>query len=158
MATPHTREELLEALAQERAALLDVLPRFSAEQWRSATRDDGWSVQDIATHLADANYGLALMALGEIEPPMKLDPATGWMAGLDEYNESRRAKNAALPPEKVLSRSARALDEARRAIETIDDLDAPGPLGPAHTKRQWLQRIVGHTRMHRRDLEQLLGN
>ncbi|HEX5689906.1 MAG TPA: DinB family protein, partial [Roseiflexaceae bacterium] len=153
MPAPHTREELLEALAQERAALLDVLPQFSAEQWHSATREDGWTAQDIAMHLADANYGLALMTLGEIEPPMKLDPETKWMAGLDEYNESRRAKNATLPSDKVLSRSAKALDEARRAMESVDDLDAPGPLGPAHTKRQWLQRIVGHTRMHRKDLE-----
>jgi hypothetical protein len=157
MAAPHTREELLEALASERAALLDLLPRFTAEQWHSAMRDDGWTAQDIAMHLADANYGLALMTLGEIASPMKLDPATNWMAGLDEYNESRRAKNATLPADKVFSRSAKALDEARRAIETVDDLEAPGPLGPAHTKRQWLQRIVAHTRMHRTDLEQLLG-
>ena len=50
---------------QERATLLELLPRFSDEQWRTAARDDGWTAHDIATHLADANYGLALMALGE---------------------------------------------------------------------------------------------
>ena len=153
----NTREELLAALEQERSALLSLLPRFSDEQWRAATRADGWTAHDIATHLADANYGLALMALGELQPPLQLDEQSGWMAGLDEYNEQRRAKNAALPREKVLSRSAKALDEARRAIEAIDDLDAPGPYGPVHTKRQWLQRIILHTRQHRRELEQLLG-
>jgi uncharacterized protein (TIGR03083 family) len=157
MADLQTRDELLAALEQERAALLDLLPRFSDEQWRSATRDDGWTAHDIAAHLADANYGLALMALGEIQPPMSLDPQTGWMSGLDDYNQQRRAKNAGLPRDKVASRSAKALDEARRAITTIDDLDAPGPLGPVHTRRQWLQRIIGHTRTHRRDLQQLLG-
>jgi uncharacterized protein (TIGR03083 family) len=157
MATLTTREELLAALDHERAALLELLPRFSDEQWRTATREDGWTAHDIATHLADANYGLALMALGELSPPLQLDEETGWMAGLDEYNIERRAKNAALPREKVLSRTAKALDEARRAIEKIGDLDAPGPYGPVHTKRQWLQRIVYHTKMHRRDLEQLLS-
>jgi DinB family protein len=156
MADLQTREDLLAALEQERAALLELLPRFSDEGWRTATRDDGWTAHDIATHLADANYGLALMALGEITPPMQLDQQTGWMSGLNEYNQQRREKNAALPREKVLSRSAKALDEARRAIETIENLDAPGPYGPVHTKRQWLQRIVLHTRQHRRDLEQLL--
>src|SRR5262245_12992260 len=157
MADLSTREELLAALEEERAALLALLPRFSEEQWRALTRDDGWTAHDIATHLADANYGLALMALGELTPPMKLNERTGWMDRLDEYNQERRQKNAALPREKVLSRSAKALDEARRAIETIDDLDAPGPYGPIHTKRQWLQRIVVHTKGHRRDLEQLLS-
>jgi uncharacterized protein (TIGR03083 family) len=157
MAELNTREELLAALEQERAALLAVLPRFSDEQWRTATRDDGWTAHDIATHLADSNYGLALMALGEIQPPLKLDEQTGWMNGLDEYNQQRREKNAALPREKVLSRSANALDHGRRAIEAVEDLDAPGPYGPVHTKRQWLQRIVLHTRQHRRDLEALLG-
>lgn len=157
MAELNTREELLSALEQERAALLAVLPRFSDEQWHMATRDDGWTVHDITTHLADANYGLALMALGEILPPLKLDEQSGWMDGLDEYNQLRRAKNATLPREKVLSRSAKALDEGRRAIEMVDDLDAPGPYGPIHTKRQWLQRIVLHTRQHRRDLEALLS-
>jgi len=153
----NTREELLAALEQERSALLSVLPRFSDEQWRAATRADGWTAHDIATHLADANYGLALMALGELQPPLQLDEQSGWMAGLDEYNEQRRAKNAVLPREKVFSRSAKALDEGRRAIEAIDDLDAPGPYGPVHTKRQWLQRIILHTRQHRRELETLLS-
>jgi len=158
MADLQTRDDLLAALEQERAALLDLLPRFSEERWRAATRDDGWTAHDIAAHLADANYGLALMALGELAPPMALDQTTNWMAGLDEYNQQRREKNTGLPRDKVIGRSAKALDEARRAIETVGNLDAPGPLGPAHTKRQWLQRIVGHTRMHRRDLEQLLGS
>jgi DinB family protein len=151
-----TREELLGALDQERAALLDLLPRFSDEQWRSATRDDGWTAHDIATHLADANYGLALMVMGELPPPLPLDQASSWMSGLNEYNQERRRKNAELPREKVLSRSAKALDQGRHAIETIDDLDAPGPYGPVHTRRQWLQRIILHTRQHRGELEQLL--
>ena len=151
-----TREELLAAFEQERAALLDVLPRFSDEQWRS-TREDGWTAHDIAAHLADANYGLALMVRGDLPPPLPLDQSTGWMAGLDAYNQVRRDKNAELPREKVLSRSAKALEQARQTIEVVDDLDAPGPYGPLHTKRQLLQRIIRHTHDHRVELEQLLG-
>jgi uncharacterized protein (TIGR03083 family) len=157
MPAPSTREELLAALERERAALLELLPRFSDEQWYAVARDDGWTAHDIATHLADANYGLALMTMGELMPPLQLDETSKWMAGLDQYNAERRAKNATLPRDKVLSRSAKALDQARRAIEATDDLDAPGPYGPVHTKRQWLQRIIYHTREHRRDLEKLLG-
>ena len=157
MSTLNNREELLAALEQERGRLLELLPRFSDEQWRSVTRDDGWTAHDIAAHLADSNYGLAVVVLGELAPPLELDETSGWMAGLDELNQQRREQNRALPREKVIERSATALDHARRAIEAIDDLDGPGPYGPVHTKRQWLQRIISHTRMHRRDLEELLN-
>lgn len=157
MADEITRERLLAALEQERAALMGLLPRFGEEQWRAARREDGWTAHDIATHLADSNYGLALILLGELSPPLPLDESSGWMQGLDDYNEQRRQKNAALPRDKVLSRMSSSFDHARRAIETTDDLSAPGPYGPVHTRGQWLRRIVQHTRMHRRDLEQLLG-
>ena len=73
-------------------------------------------------------------------------------------NEQRRSKNAALPREKVMSRIAGAFDNARRAIETIEDYGAPGPYGPIHTKGQWLQRIVDHVDQHLHDLELLLGS
>lgn len=156
MATTPTREERLAALEAERAALLDLLPRFSDEQWRAATRADGWTAHDIASHLADGNYGLARLVLGEIQPVLPTNPATGWMDA-DGYNQQRRVQNAALPREKVASRMASAFEHCRRAIETIDDVDAPGPYGPNHTKGQWLQRMIDHSREHRADLEALLG-
>src|SRR3954452_19141858 len=156
MSTTLTREDLLAMLEHERAALLELLPRFGDEQLHTAARADGWTAHDIATHLADSNYGLALMVLGEIPPALRVDEQTGWISP-DELNEQRRQKNETLPRAKVMSRMASSFDHARRAIETIDDYDAPGPLGPRHTKGQWLQRIVAHTREHRQDLEQLLG-
>ena len=156
MAATPSREDLLATLERERAALLELLPRFGDEQLRVATRADGWTAHDIAMHTADSNYGLALMVLGEIPPAMQINEQTGWMS-VDDLNEQRRQKNAALPREKVMSRMASSFDHARRAIETIDDYDAPGPLGPRYTKGQWLKRIVDHAGEHRRDLEQLLG-
>ena len=156
MPTLATREELLATLDQERATILALLPRFSDDQWRTTTRADGWTVHDIAMHLADSNYGLALMVLGELQPAAKLNEQTGWMDVAD-LNEQRRQKNAALSREKVLSRMTSSFDHARRAIESTADFDAPGPYGPIHTKGQWLRRIVDHTREHHQDLEQLLG-
>jgi len=156
MATIPSREELLATLDAERAKLEALMPRFGDEQWRTATRSDGWTAHDIACHLADANFGLAKLVLGEMEPVLPINPATGWMDP-DANNQQRREKNATLPREKVASRMASAFEHARRAIETVQDVDAPGPYGPSHTKGQWLKRIVDHTREHRRDLEQLLG-
>jgi hypothetical protein len=155
MPTIPPREELLTTLAAEQARLEDLMPRFSDERWRTAARADGWTAHDIACHLADANYGLAKLVLGEIEPVLPVNPATGWMDP-DANNQQRREKNASLPREKVASRMASAFEHARRAIATVQDVDAPGPYGPSHTKGQWLKRIVDHTQEHRRDLEQLL--
>src|SRR4026209_2615177 len=115
MSTPTNREELLAALEQERGALLELLPRFGDEQWRTIAREDGWTAHDIATHLADSNYGLALMVLGEIPPALQVNEQTGRISP-DELNEQRRQKNAALPRAKVMSRMASSFDHARRAI------------------------------------------
>jgi uncharacterized protein (TIGR03083 family) len=155
---PHApnRAALLAELEQERAALLELLPRFSDEQWRATAREDGWTVHDIAMHVADSNYGLALMILGEIPAVLQRDEATGWM-NVDDLNEQRRRKNAALPREKAMSRLASAFEHARRALETIDDYDAPSPLGPSVPKGRWLERIVRHNQEHRADFERLLG-
>jgi uncharacterized damage-inducible protein DinB len=155
MPTIPTRDELLAALDAERAALLQLLPRFDDERWRTATRSDGWTAHDIAAHLADANYGLAKLVLGEFPPTLPVNPTTGWMDP-DANNQQRREKNASLPREKIAGRMASAFEHARRAIETVQDVDAPGPYGPNHTKGQWLKRIVDHTREHRSELEALL--
>jgi uncharacterized protein (TIGR03083 family) len=153
MAELMTREGLLSALDSERAALEQVVGRLSEAGWRAATRADGWTAHDIAAHLADSNYGLALMALGEIKPALPLTDS-GWM-DVDDYNQQRREKNAALPREKVVARLATSFDHARRAIETVPDYEAPGPYGPVHTVGMWLRRIVEHTRIHREDLAAL---
>jgi uncharacterized protein (TIGR03083 family) len=155
MAEYSTRDALLAALAAERAALEAVLARYDEATWRGKLRADGWNAHDIAAHLADANYGLALMVLGEVKPSMPLNDK-GWM-DVDDYNQQRREKNAALPMAKVAARLASSFEHAQRAIEASDDLGAPGPYGPVHTKSLWLNRIVAHTHMHRVDLEELLG-
>lgn len=150
-----TRAAMLAAIEQEHARLQAVLPRFSDEQWHSAQRADGWTAHDVAAHLADSNYGLALLVLGEIQPTLPLKEDSSWMDA-DAYNEQRRAKNTTLPRDKVASRLDSALGHVRRAIETVDDVDAPGPYGPVHTKGLWLRQMVRHTQQHRSELEEML--
>ncbi len=152
MTDAHTRAELLAALEAERAALVAVLARIDESQWRAAARADGWTVHDIAAHIADSTYGLALLALGEAKTLLPLDPATGWMAP-DQNNAERREKNADLPREKVMSRLENAYATARRAVETVPDLDAAGPYGDIISKRRFLTRIIEHTREHRGEIE-----
>jgi Mycothiol maleylpyruvate isomerase N-terminal domain len=155
MAELDTQAALLDALEEERAALDLLLARFDEPRWRGVFRADGWSAHDIAAHLADSNYGLALLVLGEIKPSLPLSDS-GWMQA-DDYNQQRREKNAALPKEKVAARLASSFEHARRAIVATEDLAAPGPYGPVHTKQLWLNRIIDHTRSHRAELEELAG-
>lgn len=157
MPEPMTRDALLSQLSQERARLEALLPRFSDEAWRAGGRNDGWSPHDIIGHLADANYGMALLVLGEITPSLPIDETTGWM-DVNELNEQRRAKNAALPREKLASRLSSAFTHVQRAIEATEDMNAEGPYGPRHTKGFWLNRMVQHTRQHREELEQILAS
>jgi hypothetical protein len=72
------------------------------------------------------------------------------------YNDQRRLQNAALPREKLVSRLQSSFEQARRAFSTVEDVEAPGPYGPTHTKGQWLRRIVDHAAEHRQELEELL--
>src|SRR3954468_21380003 len=101
MASSLTRADLLSTLEHERAAMLDLLPRFGDEQLHTAMRADGWSAHDIAMHTADSNYGLALMVLGEIPPAIQVNEQTGWVDAAN-INEQRRQKNANLPRAKVM--------------------------------------------------------
>ncbi|MEM8534499.1 MAG: maleylpyruvate isomerase N-terminal domain-containing protein [Chloroflexota bacterium] len=155
MTTTPAQADLLTKLEHERGTLLALLPRFSNEQWRASTRNDGWTVHDIAMHIADSSYGLSLIVLGEVQPNLPLNPDTGWME-VDALNEQRRQKNAGLTREKVMQRVAGSFDHARRAIEHTHDLDAPGPLGSSRTKGDWLERIVSHVEAHRQELEDLI--
>lgn len=149
------QQQLLAAVEQERARWQELLPRFSDEQWQTSQRADGWTAHDIVAHVADSNYGLALMVLGEIKPQLPFNAEKGWME-VDDYNEQRRAKNAALSRAKITERLGTSLDHVRRAIEGTDDMDAPSPIGPAQTRGMWLRRIVRHNQEHRRELEEML--
>jgi hypothetical protein len=151
-----TRDRLLAELDREQAALMALLPHFSDEEWRGRARADGWTAHDITAHVADSTYGLALMVLGEIPATLPVDPQTGWI-NPDELNERRRQQNAELSRDKLMSRLPNSFAQARRAIETIADYDAPGPYGEVQTRGRWLARIVEHLKSHRTELEEMAG-
>jgi uncharacterized damage-inducible protein DinB len=152
------RDTLRAAFEAERKALLAVINRLQADQWHSLAREDGWTAHDIVTHLADTNYGLALMAQRKTLPSMSFDSQRGWFdqAQVDQMNQDRREKNKDLPLEKVLSRTEKALDEVAAAIEAVEDLEAESPLDGSISNGTMLRRIVRHMAEHRSELEVLV--
>lgn len=151
-----THAGLHQRLEEEQQALMALLTGLSDQHWTDVSRSDGWSVHEVVGHLADSNYGLALMTLGEIPPAIplndqgKLDPSG--------INESGRQRNAALGREKIVERLTKSFGHVRRAIDGSADLQADGPYGPGSTRGMWLQRIIDHMAEHRRELEGVIGS
>jgi len=150
-----TKDGLLGWLEQEREATLALLPRFSDEQWAKLAREDGWTVHDIAVHMATSNYGLAGMALGEIPAPPPAESRKAMMASIDQINETMRARHQSLPREKTMQRVGGAFDQVRRAIETLD-LAGPSLYPGFPNTAALIQMIVGHSASHRAELEAML--
>lgn len=148
------QEALLAALDAEEAALQVALAHYGDTALTATARADGWTAHDIAAHLADSTYGLALMLLGEIPVSLPVDPQTGWISPHD-YNEQRRQKNTGLNREKLNQRMAGAFAAARRAAVAEAQPTAPGPTGESFTRADWHQRAIDHIRGHRAELEDL---
>lgn len=156
MTSTVTHAGLHQRLGEEQQALMALLTGLSDQQWTDVSRDDGWSVHEVVGHLADANYGLALMTLGEIAPAIPVNE----QGQLDAsgINESGRQRNAALGREKIMERLTKSFGHVARAIDGSADLHADGPYGAASTRGMWLQRIVNHMAEHRRELEAVIGS
>ena len=152
MSNDFNRAALLTGLEEQRTQLLALLSQFSDEQWRGVAREDGWAIHDIAVHVADSTYGLALIALGEGREALPTDPTSGQVSPHD-FNEYRRQKNRELPREKLMSRMVAAFAAAQRALETVEDLDTPVNFGEGATKGRVLQRIVEHLAEHQGELQ-----
>lgn len=154
MPTEFDQAAVLAALDAEEAALQAALAGYSDTALTASTRADGWTAHDIAAHLADSTYGLALMLLGEIPVSLPTDPQTGWISP-HEYNEQRRQKNTGLSREKLSQRMAGAFAAARRAAIAEAEPTALGPTGESFTRADWHQRTIAHIRSHRAELEDL---
>lgn len=80
------------ALRAERNAVVDFCRDLTAEDWRAASRCEGWSVQDVVAHMAAAYHGTFGLWV------VKLMRSKDVEAGNDRDAEARRD----WPPEKVL--------------------------------------------------------
>ncbi|MGD1237915.1 maleylpyruvate isomerase family mycothiol-dependent enzyme [Mycobacterium seoulense] len=107
----------LNAIAQERAIVLDVFSRLPDSMWARDSGCSGWSVQDLLSHMA-CSYWLA------VDPSTLPDPG-GLPAerAADLYVESRRSMTPAQVVADYESVSSRGL-EVLAAVEG-QDIDIP---------------------------------
>jgi hypothetical protein len=160
-----TRQAILDGLDKEQDALLKLLSRFSDEEWRVLTRDDGWSVHDVAAHVADVY--LATLATSGLAPRLPkaavgvtLPMSPDGRVNVERLNMLRYQINHRLSREEVEKRLAEAHTALVEAVGALDDeqLAGPGPYGPPETMREWFNAMVSHSREHRRQLERIYAS
>lgn len=160
--TKLTRQAILDALDEEQGALMDLLSRFSDEEWRLLTRDDGWNVHDIAAHIADvylANVATSGLArhLSKATVGVTLPMTPDGRVNVERLNMLRYQINRGLSRQQVLQRLVEAGKVVAETVHTLDDerLEGFGPYGPPETMLEWFNAMVQHSREHRLQLEHI---
>lgn len=155
-----TRQVVLDDLSEEQSALMKFLSALSDTEWRTLARDDGWSVHDIAAHIADAH--LTTMALSNTLPHLApgivgvtLPILPNGRVNTERLNMMRYEINRGLSRDEVMKRLSRGFALITKTVKTLDDdvLAAPGPYGPSGTMLEWFNTTVSHCREHRLQLE-----
>lgn len=113
----------LDAIALERATVLDVCSRLPDSMWAEDTGCSGWSVQDLVSHMA-CSYWLA------VDPSTLPDPG-GLPAerAADLYVESRRSMTPAEVVADYESVSSRGLE----VLAAVEGQDVDIPIGDVGT-------------------------
>ncbi len=149
-----TRETMLAALAHEHDALDDAAMALDDAAWHAPIRADGWSPHDIVAHVADGTYGMARLLKDELPAFNFSTPAQirATLVGIDAFNDQRRATNAQLTREKVMSRLASAFTVAQQAVQACPDPAVVRPAGTQQDLAFWAQRIIDHAAGHRAEM------
>ena len=143
-----TCDQLLAALDAEEAELNTLFTRISDAQWSGPTRDDGWTVHDIAGHIGDSAESLARLA--------GMTPAQLGPLDLHALNAQTRQKNRASTRAEIEALVGRGFAAARAAARPGLDLARPSLLA-GRSIGQLLLLITEHAAGHREEIEALLG-
>jgi uncharacterized protein (TIGR03083 family) len=113
----------LEALAKERATVLELCAQLPDPMWAKGSGCPGWSVQDLVSHMA-CSFWLA------VDPSTLPDPG-GLPAerAADVYVESRRT----MTPKEVVADYESVSQRGLELLAAIEDQDVDVPIGDVGT-------------------------
>jgi len=157
-----TRQTMLADLAAEQTALMDFVSRVSDEEWRTLTRDDGWSIHDIVAHIADvylttvATSGVARRSPRAVLA-VTLPMLPSGRVNTERLNMIRYETNRKLSRDEVMERLAEAFELLSETVNGLKDkqLNGPGPFGLPETMLDWFNAAIVHHRRHRLQLEHI---
>lgn len=149
------RDVLVAALAEEWAAIDDLVAGFDAGDWRRPTCLPGWDVADVVAHVV----GTEAMLLGEPTPESGIDPHqrphvhNDIAAANEHWVEAARSSS----PEELVERYRDVIARRRAALAAMDQaaFDAPSwtPAGQA-TYGRFMRIRLFDTWMHEQDVRE----
>lgn len=146
-----------EPLVRQRRRLVEELRTLDDDQWRTPSRCDGWTVQDVVLHLISTNQFWEMsIAAGLDRKPTRFLATFDPVATPPQLIEPLRA----LPPAEALDRLSQGVESLADAIRALDDgalaLPAEGP--PGHIAiRAVLLHALWDSWIHERDVLLPLG-
>lgn len=112
------------------AALLDLLPTLSADEWSAQTDCPGWTVKDVAAHLAHLEHALSI---GDTNSPAP--DATEVVSAYTEVGVAARRERS---PEQLIAEFAEALRLRAGQLEILpEDAQALAPITPGGIQWSW---------------------
>lgn len=139
------RQEVIEGLTAEQTRFEETMRSFTAEEWATPTRCEGWTVADVCAHLTGV---LAAIANGELDGLTAPDVT-------QKQVDARKGRS----PEEVADELHGAIKVGADIAATFDDaawngkppVDLPGTLGEA-VEGLWYDAYV-----HADDINDALG-
>jgi hypothetical protein len=157
------KDQLKQALTEQRQALFDLVGSLSEAEWQTAVFPDDeaidppWTIADLLRHLADAEQGMTRL-MGVIR-----DGGEGVPADFDliRWNNSRLAKNRHKSPAEVMTEMGEARTALFAFMDSLDeaDWDKQGRHGSGRilSIAQICAIIADHDRRHMVDMNRALN-
>ncbi len=154
------RTRLKQKMAEAREELVSTLKSLTPEQFNLPTRNEGWSVREVAAHIASAEGGMEpiLHRILNREPNQR---ETAGDFDLERYNNSRIRKRNDKTIEGLLEELQVSRDRILPILDrlTEEDLDTSGyhPVAGDINLYGLFVVIYRHERTHTADIQQALS-
>lgn len=146
-------EVYVNAWRESAAAINALLPTLDEDDWSKPTDCPGWTVKDIAAHLAHLENELATGVVASADPSMKELVSDYTQAGVD----ARRDHTA----EELLAEFAEAIEVRELDLNDLtDDPESPAPVTPGGISWSWdtlLRNRAIDVWVHEQDIRRAVG-
>jgi uncharacterized protein (TIGR03083 family) len=150
----HPLEPYLQAWRGTADDLLDLLPTLDADDWSRPTDLPGWSVHDVAAHLAHLESVLAGHDPGP--PPARI----GGSAPSSDYTQSGVDARADRSPEELIDELRRSVEARTERLSDLPDPSAKPDITPGGVDWTWevlLRNRAIDVWSHEQDIRRAVG-